>query len=154
MGHADGAETRIRSAFRDALGIGQGPGQRTGLGEPERGRVVRLTREVEIALDGARFAIVVTPDAYARTRRYQQLVPVYDLADVEPEDGEIESDATWVRALPGAMETAILAVPGLFTGSEERRPFIPGQIAGLTRVTVDAETLRRIDVALVANFDL
>jgi len=154
VGRADGAETRIRSAFRDALGIGQGPGQRTGPGEPERGRVVRLTREVETALDGARFAIVLTPDAYARIRRYQQLIPVYDSAEVEPQDGEIESRAAWVRALPGTMETAILAVPGLFTGSEPRRPFSPGQIAGLTRVTVDAETLRRIDAGLVENFDL
>ena len=52
------------------------------------------------------------------------------------------------------MATAILAVPGLFTGSEYRRPFNPGHIAGLTTVTVDANTLHRIDEALVANFDL
>ncbi|HEX8276518.1 MAG TPA: hypothetical protein VF615_28010 [Longimicrobiaceae bacterium] len=52
------------------------------------------------------------------------------------------------------MTRAILAVPGLFTGSEHHRPFEPGQIAALTRVTVDEETLRNIDQALVANFSL
>jgi hypothetical protein len=52
------------------------------------------------------------------------------------------------------MSTAILAVPGLFTGSEYRRPFNLGQIAGLTTVTVDGDTLRRIDEALVDIFDL
>ena len=153
-GHAAGAAARIRSAFRDALGIGAGPGKRAAPDVPERGRVVRLTPATEYDLDGARFAVLVTPDAYARVRRYQHLIPVYDSAEVEPQDGEIESDATWVRELPGTMTTAILAVPGLFTGSERRRPFNPGQIAGLTAVTVDAETLGRIDEALIANFDL
>lgn len=154
VGRAEGAETRIRSAFTDALGIGGMPGRRTSLEVPERGRVVRLTRALETELDGARFAVLVTPDEYARVRRYQQLIPVYDSAAVEPQDGEIESDAEWVRALPGTMTTAILAVPGLFTGSEPRRPFNPGQIAGLTEVTVDEETLRCIDEALTAAFGL
>jgi hypothetical protein len=153
IGEADAVD-RIREAFRSALGIDQGLGERHAPGEPERGRVVLLTPEAEEDLDGARYAVVVTPDAYARTRRYQQLVPIYDSAEVEPQDGEIESDSAWVRALPGMMATAILAVPGLFTGSEYRRPFNPGQIAGLTTVTVDADTLHRIDEALVANFDL
>ena len=116
--------------------------------------MVRLTDEVEQLLDGARFALLATPDEYARVRRYQQLIPIYDSAEVEPQDGEIESDAEWVRDLPGAMSTAILAVPGLFTGSEYRRPFNPGQIAGFTRVTVDADTLGRIDACLVETFDL
>lgn len=154
VGQSEGADDRIRSAFRHALGIGTGPGRRTPPDEPARGRVVRLTGEVESHLDGARFAVLVTPDEYARVRRYQQLIPIYDLARVERQDGEIDSDAAWVRLLPGTMGTAILAVPGLFTGSEQRRPFNPGQIAGLTAVTVDADTLRRIDEALVANFDL
>lgn len=148
------AVDRIREAFRTAVGINEGLGERQAPDEPERGRVVLLTPEAEADLDGARYAVVVTPDAYARTRRYQQLVPLYDSAEVEPQDGEIESDSEWIRALPGTMATAILAVPGLFTGSEYRRPFNPGQIAGLTGVTVDADTLRRIDEALVANFDL
>ncbi|HET7230010.1 MAG TPA: hypothetical protein VFJ16_08420 [Longimicrobium sp.] len=145
---------RVRSAFRDALGIGTGVGRPAALGEPGRGRVVRLARETEANLDGARFAVVVTPDEYARVRRYQQLIPVYDSGEVEPQDGEIESGAAWVRALPGTMSVAILSVPGLFTGSEQRRPFTPGQIAGLTTVTVDDDTLRRIDGALAACFGL
>ncbi|HET7464543.1 MAG TPA: hypothetical protein VFJ82_25005 [Longimicrobium sp.] len=116
--------------------------------------MVRLTREAEWDLDGARFAVVVTPDGYARVRRYQQLIPIYDSGAVEPQEGEIESSAAWVRALPGRMSVAILSVPGLFTGSEQRRPFTPGQIAGLTPVTVDEDTLRRIDGALVACFAL
>jgi hypothetical protein len=99
IGQTAGAGTRIRSAFRDALGIGAGPGERAALNDPERGRVVRLTPEVEKAIDGARFAVLITPDKYARVRRYQQLVPVYDFAEVEAQDGEIESDAAWVRAL-------------------------------------------------------
>jgi hypothetical protein len=154
VGHADGADARIRSAFREALGIGHKPGQRTALQVPERGRVVRLTRAAEEELDGARFAVLMTPDGYAGVRRYQQLVPIYDAAAVEAQAGEIESDAEWVRALPGPMTTAILAVPGLFTGSEPRRPFTPGQIAGLTTVTVDEHTLRDIDNALIATFGL
>lgn len=154
IGRTEGATDRIRSAFRAALGIGTGPGRQNAPGEPERGRVVRLTRAFGSYLDGARFAVLVTTDQYARTRRYQLLIPVYDLAEIEPEDGDVQSDAAWVRALPGAMETAILAVPSLLTGSEERRPFRPGQIIALTRVTVDAETLRQIDAALVAAFDL
>jgi hypothetical protein len=79
---------------------------------------------------------------------------MYDSAEVESQEGEIESNAEWVRALPGKMGTAILAVPGLFTGSERQRPFTPGQIAGLTTVTIDVDTLRRIDEALIAAFDL
>ncbi len=154
VGQSAGAEERIRSAFRNALGIGSGPGRRTAPDEPERGRVVRLTDEVEHLLDGARFAVLATLDEYARVRRYQQLIPIYDSAEVEPQDGEIVSDAEWVRALPGTMGTAILAVPGLFTGSEHRRPFNPGQIAGLTTVTVDTDTLQRIDEALVDTLDL
>ncbi|HYH81998.1 MAG TPA: hypothetical protein VEX86_19485 [Longimicrobium sp.] len=154
VGQTAGAESRIRLAFRDALGIGAGPGRRVAPDQPERGRVVRLTRAVESDTDGARFAVLVTPDAYARVRRYQQLVPIYDLAEVEPQDGKVESDAPWVRSLPGTMETATLAVPGLFTGSEHRCPFTPGQIAALTEVRVDTGTLRRIDEALVAHFRL
>lgn len=154
IGRVTGADARIRDAFRAALGVGTGPGARTASTEPERGRVVRLTRETETALDGARFAVLITPDAYARTRRYQQLIPIYDADEVEPNDGEIESAAAWVRMLPGRMSRAILAVPGLFTGSERHRPFNPGQIAGLTAVTVDAETLRRIDEALATSFGL
>lgn len=154
MGLVCGADTRIRTAFRDALGIGTGPGRRTIPAEPGRGRVVRLTRETESDLDGARFAVMVTPDEYARVRRYQQLIPIYDSGEVEPQDGEIEAKAAWVRALPGTMSTAILSVPGLFTGSEQRRPFTPGHVAGFTTVTVDADTLRRIDAALVACFGL
>jgi hypothetical protein len=108
----------------------------------------------ENALDGARFAVLITPDKYARVRRYQQLIPVYDFAEVEAQDGEIESASAWVGALPGTMTRAILAVPGLFTGSEHHRPFNPGQIAALTRVTVDEETLRCIDQALIANYGI
>lgn len=152
VGHAEGAEERIRAAFRNALGIGSGPGRRTAPDEPERGRVVRLTDEAEAHLDGARFAVLVTSDEYARVRRYQQLIPIYDSAEFEPQHGDLESDAEWVQALPGTMGTAILAVPGLFTGSEHRRPFNPGQIAGFTIVTVDADTLRRIDESLVDTF--
>jgi hypothetical protein len=70
VGQSEGAEDRIRSAFWHALGIGT-PGRRTAPDEPERGRVVRLTGEVESHLDGARFAVLVTPDEYARVRRYQ-----------------------------------------------------------------------------------
>lgn len=154
VGQTAGAAARVRSAFREALGIGEAPGRRTAPDQPERGRVVRLTQAVESDLDGARFAVLVTPDTYARVRRYQQIIPIYDSAEVEPQTGEIESDAAWVHALPGTMEMAILAVPGLFTGSEHRRPFTPGQIAALTAMTVDADTLRRIDEALVAHFGL
>lgn len=154
IGKADGAESRIRSAFRNALGIGEEPGAQAVSEKPERGRVIRLTHETEAQLDGARFAVVVTPSVYARTRRYQQLIPIYDSDEVEPQNGEIESDADWVRELPGTMTTAILAVPGLFTGSERRKPFNPGQIAGLTSVVVDADTLRRIDEELIKNFAL
>ncbi len=116
VGQSEGAEDRIRSGFWHALGIGTGPGRRTAPDEPERGRVVRLTGEAESHLDGARFAVLVTPDEYARVRRYQQLVPIYDSAEVEPQDGEIESDAAWVRLLPGTMATAILAVPACSPG--------------------------------------
>lgn len=154
IGGVAGGEARIRAALREALGIGTGPGTRTALDVPERGRVVRLTRDAELDLDGARFAVLLTPDPYARVRRYQQLVPLYDADEVEPQDGEFECDAAWVAALPGTMRRAIIAVPGLFTGSEQRRPFSPGQIAGLTTVTVDAGTLRSMDEALAAALDI
>lgn len=52
------------------------------------------------------------------------------------------------------MTAAIVAVPGSFTGSEDRRPFRPGQIAGFTDVSVDDGTLDRIDAALIASFGL
>jgi hypothetical protein len=153
VGNVSGGDACIRSAFRDALGIGTGFGRRIAPSQPGRGRVARLTRETERNLDGARFAVVVTPDDYARVRRYQQLIPIFDSAEVEPQEGEIESAGVWVAALPGTMTTAIIAVPGLFTGSEQRRPFTPGHIAGFTAVTVDDGTLRRIDEELVACFD-
>jgi len=67
------------------LGIGTGAGRRTSPHEPGRGRVVRLTAATERSLDGARFAVLVTDDAYARVRRYQQLIPLYDSGEVEPQ---------------------------------------------------------------------
>jgi hypothetical protein len=151
-GAAGGA--RIRAAFRSALGIGTGAGKRLAMNAPERGRVVRLTRAAELDLDGARFAVLLTPDGYARERRYQHLVPIYDSDEVEPQDGEIESDAAWVGALPGTMRRAILSIPALFTGSEQRRPFSPGHIIALTTVTLDPATLRHVDDALVDAFGL
>jgi len=66
----------------------------------------------------------------------------------------VETDAGWVARLPGPMTAAIVAVPGSFTGSEDRRPFRPGQIAGFTDVSVDDGTLDRIDAALIASFGL
>lgn len=154
VGQADGSDARIRAAFRHALGIGSGPGQRTAPDKPERGRVVRLTNETTSHLDGARFALTVTPDQYARVRRYQQIIPIYDSAEIEPQPGDIELHAEWVQLLPGTMRTAILAVPSIFTASEHHRPFNPGHIAGLTTVTVDTDTLHRIDEALVHTFNL
>jgi hypothetical protein len=145
---------RIAEAFRAALGVGEGVRWRGDPREMGRGRIVRLTQAVAADTDGARFAVVATAHQYAVTRRYQHLVPIYDADQVEAEPGELETDAPWVVALPGSMRRAILAVPQLFTGSEEHRPFVPGHIAALTSVAVDCATMCELEATLVRLYRL
>jgi hypothetical protein len=154
VGSATIGPERITAAFRTALGIGEGVSWSGEPGEVGRGRVVRLTHAAQVDTDGARFAVVATPHQYAITRRYQHLVPIYDSDEVEPEPDELEIDAEWVAALPGPMKRAIVAVPQLFTGSEEHRPFVPGHVAALTPVAVDAATMEALETALVRLYGL
>ncbi|HVG43957.1 MAG TPA: hypothetical protein VM890_04480 [Longimicrobium sp.] len=154
VGHAP-QHLRIQAAFRSALGIGEGVRWR---GEPEdvgRGRIVRLSAAARRRHDDARYAVIVTRHEYARTRRYQHLLPIYDLGEILPEAGDVVSRAEWTRRLPDAMpEGAIVATGGLFTGSETYRPFVPGPIAGYTRQALDAATMIEVDRALAAMYDL
>jgi hypothetical protein len=122
--------------------------------EAGRGRIVRLSRSAQLLNDGARYAVIVTPNRYALQRRFQQLIPIYDAAEVQPEHGEVVVRAPWTRVLPTPIHLAILAIPSLFTGSEEHQPFVPGHIAAFTRVGVDASTMERIEAALTARFGL
>ena len=154
IGHADRHE-RIRHAFRDALGITEGVRWSGDPHEAGRGRIVQLSAAAQIRHDDARFAVIVTQHGYALTRRYQHLLPIYDLGEILPEPGDVVSHAGWTRNLPRPMaEGAIVAVGGLFTGSEARRPFVPGPIAGYTHQAVDEATMVGVERALAALYGL
>lgn len=154
VGHAP-QHVRIRAAFGSALGIGEGVRWRGDRDEAGRGRIVRLSAAARRAHDDARYAVIVTRHAYARTRRYQHLLPIHDLGEVLPEVGDVVSRADWTRSLPDAMpEGAIVAAGGLFTGSETYRPFVPGPIAGYTRQALDAATMAEVERALEAIYGL
>jgi hypothetical protein len=154
VGHAP-QHLRIRAAFRSALGIGEGVRWRGDSGEVGRGRIVRLSATARRRHDDAEYAVIVTRHEYARTRRYQHLLPIYDLGEILPEAGDVVSRADWTRRLPSAMpEGAIVAIGGLFTGSETYRPFVPGPIAGYTRHALDAATMTEVERALGAMYDL
>jgi hypothetical protein len=154
VGSARARPAEIQHAFRAALGIGGGVGWTGDPGEPGRGLVVRLSPSAQVLNDGARYAVIVTPQTYALERRFQQLVPIYDPAATLPEDGEIVIEAEWTQRLPLPLARAIIAVPSLFTGSEEHKPFVPGHITAFTPVAVDEPTMDRIDEALAAHFGL
>jgi hypothetical protein len=154
VGTARARHPEIRHAFRAALGIGASGGWSGDLAEAGRGRIVRLSHSAQQLNDGARYAVIVTPNRYALQRRFQQLIPIYDAAEVEPEHGEVVVSAPWTRALPKPIHRAILAVPSLFTGSEEHQPFVPGHIAAFTRVAVDVPTMELVEAALIAHFGL
>lgn len=146
---------RIRAAFRSALGIGEGVRWGGDREEVGRGRIVRLSATARRRHDDARYAVIVTPHQYARTRRYQHLLPIYDFGEIHPEAGDIVSRADWTRRLPDPMpEGAIVAIGGLFTGSETYRPFVPGPIADYTRQALDAATITEVERALGSLFDL
>jgi hypothetical protein len=154
VGHAP-QHVRIRAAFRSALGMGEGVRWRGDSDVVGRGRIVRLSASAQRSHDDARYAVIVTRHEYARTRRYQHLLPIYDLREILPEAGDVVSRADWTRRLPDAMPAgAIVAIGGLFTGSETSRPFVPGPIAGYTRQSLDTATMDEVDCALVAMYDL
>jgi hypothetical protein len=154
VGHAP-QHVRIQAAFRSALGIGEGVRWRGETADVGRGRIVRLSATARRRHDDARYAVIVTRHDYARTRRYQHLLPIYDLGEILPEAGDVVSRAGWTRRLPDAMPVgAIVATGGLFTGSETHRPFVPGPIAGYTRQALDEATMTEVECALGAMYDL
>jgi hypothetical protein len=154
VGHTP-QHVRIRAAFRSSLGIGEGVRWRGDGGHVGRGRIVRLSAAAQRRHDDARYAVIVTRHEYARSRRYQHLLPIYDLGEILPEAGDVVSRADWTRRLPDAMpEGAIVAIGGLFTGSETYRPFVPGPIAGYTSQALDAATMTEVERALGAMYDL
>jgi hypothetical protein len=154
VGHAP-QHVRIRAAFRAALGIGEGVRWRGEADDAGRGRIVRLSATARRRHDDARYAVIVTRHEYAHTRRYQHLLPIYDFGEILPEAGDVVSRADWTRRLPDAMpEGAIVAIGGLFTGSETYRPFVPGPIAAYTRQALDAATMAEVERALGAMYDL
>ncbi|MBV9110566.1 MAG: hypothetical protein JO306_14245, partial [Gemmatimonadetes bacterium] len=95
VGHARERETEIRAVLAADLGIGAGVGAGP-TGSFERGQVVALHSLVRQRI-GASFALLVTRPAYADLRRYQLLLPVYRVEDVDLQDGEITCSASWVR---------------------------------------------------------
>jgi hypothetical protein len=152
VGHARGYTEEIRASFAAALGIGSGVGPGAA-GSIERGQVVALHSVIRERI-GARWAVLVTEPEYARRRRHQILLPVYDAEDVDLMDGEISSRAAWVAALPGAPSEAILSVPSIISECEAGRPRRPGGIIGVVRSRLNAASMREVDAALTAYFGL
>jgi hypothetical protein len=152
VGHARPYGKDIRASFAAALGIGTGVGAGA-VGSVERGQVVALHSIIRERI-GARWAVLITRPEYARRRRHQILVPIYDAEEVDLMDGEISSRASWVAALPGSPAEAVLAVPSIFSECETGRPRSPGGIVGVVRSRLDAASMREVDGALTAYFGL
>jgi mRNA-degrading endonuclease toxin of MazEF toxin-antitoxin module len=152
VGYAREYAGEIRASFGAALGIGAGVGAGPA-GSIERGQIVSLHSIIRERI-GARWAVLVTRPEYARRRRHQVLVPVYDARDVDRMDGEISSTAGWVAALPGAPAEAVLAIPSIFSECESGRPRRPGGIVGVVPSRLDAASMREVDDALTTYFGL
>jgi len=152
VGHARAYGKDIRASFAAAVGIGTGVGAGAA-GSIERGQVVALHSIIRERI-GARWAALVTRPDYARRRRHQIVVPVYDAEEVDMMDGEISSRAAWVSALPGAPAKAVLSVPSIFSECETGRPRRPRGIVGVVRSRLDAASMREVDGALTAYFGL
>jgi hypothetical protein len=139
----------IRDVLRVALGLrtGTGRGAERAAGS-WRGAVVRLSPTIT-AEAGYRFGLVVTEPQYCRRLRFQNLVPLIDASDLEPEPGEVYvAGMPWLAEVGEGLGSAILAVPMITS------VFHPREIVGMPVTFVDESTMSEVDAALIHLFDL
>lgn len=101
----------MRERLREALGLGTGTGaEGTALGSL-RGQIVTLAPEITAGVD-TNLALVLTEPQYSRERRYQIIVPMYDVAEFEENDLDVVvSSAPWLLKWAVAIRLAFLLCP-------------------------------------------
>jgi hypothetical protein len=138
----------MRERLGEALGLGTGTGaEGTALGSL-RGQIVTLAPELADGVD-TNLALVLTEPQYSRERRYQIIVPMYDVAEFEENDLDVVvSSAPWLLKLGCGYSVGMLAVPLVQTA------FHPEDVVDLTGVVVDSVTIHQVDEALKYHFHI
>lgn len=160
----------VRVQLKVALGIGTGAGP-GGAGCSIRGHLVRMHHEIAAAY-GFAFGVVLTEHRYSSARRLQVLVPVVDVRDFlahgeaagdfipAAADVVASRDAAWIRQLPAAWEFPVIDTVRLasfterWTASRRRNTWLEEQIVEVYPVPLDADSLGRIEAALVQRLSL
>jgi hypothetical protein len=139
----------IRDTLRAALGLGTGTGAGTGGAAGSlRGTVARFNSRVT-AENGIEYGVIVTEPRYSFARRYQNVVPILNAAEFEPEHLEVYVEsAPWLDRVAGGLRAAILSAPEVFS------VFHPHEIMSAPIAIVDEATMSRVDAALAYQFDL
>lgn len=142
-GRLDHEMPHLRALLARSLGLGTGASTRN---QGWRGRVVELSaRRREIV--GCGYGVVLTEEAYSRSRRYQLIVPMDDVRVFEPEpDDLVVSSPDWLRQIPLTNALAVVA--------DVQSVFHPLDIDSWTGAVVDDETLAEIETRLTKLFEL
>jgi len=133
----------LRRALRHALGLGAGSSVGTGPAAGSwRGCIVSLAPEMQREI-GFGQGIIVTEPAYSNAERYQLFVPIDELREFDPLEGDLAIPRpTWWPA------DVLVAIP------EVQSAFHPTEISRWTGNAVGDDTMDRIDVALAELFGL
>jgi hypothetical protein len=139
----------LRTALRDALGIGRGsclskdapPGSR-------RGRIVRL--EQGLARDmRTPFAVLLTEAGYSRARRYDLILPLLRDDGLVPGADVLRlSSREWMAVFPQPTTDVLLPIPIVHSVWYAR------DVARETEYVVDEASLTEIDARLCEFFSL
>jgi hypothetical protein len=136
----------IRDELRAALGLQTGTALEGKAKGSLRGQVVVLSEAYTDDI-GTEYAIILTSPRYARERSYQIVVPVYD-DSVEPEAHDVQAEGgEWLKSAGVPYDPVIIAVPFV------QSVYQPTDIAQLTGVTVDTNTISEIEDALRYHFN-
>lgn len=157
----------VRAVTSEALGIGTGASTPDSAGI--RGRIVTLAREVAEAFHFER-GVVMTQHGYSARRRWQLVVPIVDALDMMPDDDHasefvperwdvVPEPAGWWRVLPTwsqpVIDTArLISFSERWTGARDRSRWLKAQITHVLPAALDADTLSRVEAALVERLNL
>jgi hypothetical protein len=138
----------VRASLSRALGLGTGVTREPNVpGANRRGRLVRLSRNVEAEWETSH-ALVVTEPEYSRFGYRQTVVPLFGGSFEAYELDVVLPDDSWDTPVVGQEVGEILAVPAVAT------LYLPRDIAAFLDVVVPPGVMEAVDRALVAHFGL
>lgn len=138
-----------RALLAVALGIGSGTSDVVEEAPVTwRGKVVQLSARRR-ELIGFDFGIILTEKQYSKSRRYQIILPLGDVREIQPEAGDvIVNDKPWFGHINPGLTAVVIAV------REIHSIYHPLDVARWTGAVIDEGTLSEIEAALKRLFVL